>query len=57
MTCQVRARIDSSRYVRLLRESDDDRNGHAAIFEVKFGVKTERTAPLFDTLELVAQAL
>ena len=37
----VHARIDSSGYIRLLGESDvDDRNGHAAIFEVKFGKKT-----------------
>ena len=59
----VHARIDSSRYVRLLWESDDDRNGYAAIFEVKFGKKTERTTTdsrersaeqLFDTLEPVA---
>ena len=40
----VRARIESSGDIRFfLRESDDDRNGHAAIFEVKFGKKTERT--------------
>ena len=41
MTCQFHARIDPSGYVRLLWESEDDRNGHAAIFEVKFGNKTE----------------
>ena len=44
-------------------ESDDDRNGHAAIFEVKFGKKTERAVresrersaeQLFDMLEPVA---
>ena len=59
----VHARIDSSRYVRLLWESDDDRNGHAAIFESKFNKKTERATTesrersaeqLFDTLEYVA---
>ena len=59
----VHARIDSSGFFRLLWESDDERNGHAAIFEVKFGKKTERTATesrersaeqLLDTLELVA---
>ena len=34
----VHARIDSSGKIRLLWESDvDTRNGHAAIFEVKFG--------------------
>ena len=38
----VHARIDSSRYIRLLWESDDDRNGHAAIFEVKFGKTSGR---------------
>ena len=41
----VHARIDSSRYIRLLWESDgDNRNGHAAIFEVKFGKTSERAA-------------
>ena len=62
----VRARIDSSRYIRLSWESDDDRNGHAAIFEVKFGKKTERAAKesrerspeqLFDTSESVSLVL
>ena len=39
----VHARIDSSGYTRLLWESDvDDRIGHAAISEVKFGKKTNR---------------
>ena len=42
----VHARIDSSGYIRLSWESDDDRNGHAAIFEVKFGQKTERPTEL-----------
>ena len=61
----VRARIDSTRYVRLLWKSneEDDEDGHAAIFEVKFGTKAEgvtaesreRTAEsLFDNLESVA---
>ena len=62
----VHVGIDSSGYVRLLWESDDDRNGHAAIFEVKLGKKTERTTTesrersdeqLFDTLESVALAV
>ena len=37
----VHARIDSTGYVRLLLESseEDDKNTHAAIFEVKFGEK------------------
>ena len=38
----VHARIDSSGYNRLLWESDDARNGHAAIFEVKIGKTSER---------------
>ena len=39
----VHARNDSTGYVRLLWESseDDDKNTHAAIFEVKFGKKAE----------------
>ena len=62
----VHARIDSSGYMRFLRESGDDRNGHAAIFKVKFGKKTERTTTesrersaeqIFDFLELVALAV
>ena len=62
----VHARINSSRKNRLLWESDDDRNGHAAIFEVKFGKKTERTTTesreqsaeqLCDTLVPVALAV
>ena len=62
----VHARFDSSRFFPLLWESDDDRNGHAAIFEVKFGKKTERTTTesrersaeqLFDILEPVALAV
>ena len=62
----VHARIDSSGYIRLLWESDEERNGHEAIFEVKFGEKTERTTTkscersaeqLFDTLEPVALAM
>ena len=35
----VHARIDSTGYVRLLWESNDDKNGHAANSEVKFGRK------------------
>ena len=61
----VHARIDSTGYVRLLWESDagDDVNGHAAIFEVKFGKEKshdsrERSAKhLVDTLEQVAQSV
>ena len=62
----VHARIDSLGYVRLSWESDDDRKGHAAIFEVKFGNKTKRAATgsrertaeqLFDQLESVAFAV
>ena len=62
----VHARINSSGFVRLLWESDDDRNGHAAIFEVKFGKTSEgsvkeshkRSAEqLFANLEPVASAL
>ena len=40
----VHARIDSSGYVLLHWESDDDRKGHAALFDVKFGKKTRRAA-------------
>ena len=40
----VHARNDSPGYSRLSCESDDDRNGHAAVSEVKFGKKTERAA-------------
>ena len=61
----VHARIDSTRYVRLLWTSneEDDEDGHAAIFEVKISTKAggvtaesrERTAEsLFDNLESVA---
>ena len=59
-------KFDSSGHVRLLWESNEnDKNGHAAIFEVKFYFKTgvttdsrERTAgSLFDTLESVALAV
>ena len=38
----VHARVNSSGYILLLWESDDDRNGHAAIFEVKFGKTSDR---------------
>ena len=59
----IHARIDSSGYMWLLWESDDDRNGHAAIFEVKFDKKTKRAATelrersaeqLYDDLEFDA---
>ena len=62
----VHARIKSLGYIRLLWESDDDRNGHAAIFEVKFGKTSvravresrERSAEeLFADLESVASAV
>ena len=63
----VHARIDSSRICGLSWESDvDNRNGHAAIFEVKFDKKTtratgasrERSAEqLFDDLESVASVV
>ena len=62
----VHARTESSGYVRLVREPDDDKKGHAAIFEVGFGKKTERAATesrertaeqLFDHLESVASAV
>ena len=67
MILSIHARINSSRYIRRSRESDDDnRYGHAAIFEVKF-VKTsvravkesrERSSEqLFADLELVASAV
>ena len=39
----VHARIDSSGYIRLLWKSGvDDRNGHAAIFEIIFGKTSKR---------------
>ena len=62
----VHAKIDSSGYVRLSWESDDDRKGHAGIFEVNFGKKTNRAATesreraaeqLYDYLESVALAV
>ena len=62
----VHARIDSTGYVRLLWESSDDKNGHAANSEVKFGRKTERVTTesrersaesLSDTFESVALAV
>ena len=62
----VHARIDSSRFLLLVWETDDDRNRHAAIFEVKFDKKTERATTesrersaeqLFDNLEPVALAV
>ena len=39
----VHARNDSSRYIRHSWETDDDRSGHAAIFEVKFGKKDRKS--------------
>ena len=61
------ARIDSSGYIPLLWEPDvDDRNGHAAIFEVKYCKTSERAVKesrersaeqLFTDLELVAGAV
>ena len=62
----VHARNDSARFFCHSWETDDDRNGHAAIFEVKFGKKTERATTesrersaeqLFDNLEPVALAV
>ena len=64
----VRARIDATGYVGLFSESneEDDKNTHAAIFEVKFGTKADeaitdsrkRTADtLFTDLESVALAI
>ena len=62
----VHAKIGSSGYVRLFWEPDDDRKGHAAIFEVKFGKKTKRAATescertaeqLYDQLDSVALAV
>ena len=64
----VHARIDFTGCVRLLWESteEDDENGHAAIFEVKFGKKAEGVTAelregtaesLFDNLESVELAV
>ena len=61
----VHARIDSTGYVRLLWESneEEDKGSHAAIFKVKFGKKAERSFTdsrertadtLFSDLEYVA---
>ena len=61
----VHARTDSTGYVRLLWESseEDDKNTHAAIFEVKYGKKTKKeitgpreltAASLVSDLEAVA---
>ena len=61
----VHARIDSSGFLRLLLESDDDRR-HAATFEVKFAKTSERAVresrerpaeQLFADLESVALAV
>ena len=38
----VHARFDSSGYIRLSWEADDERKGHVVIFEIKIGKKTER---------------
>ena len=66
MTCQSAQELDTSGYVRLSWESNDDKKAHAAIFDVKFVKKTERAATesrersaeqLFDTLESVALAV
>ena len=53
----VHARIDSTGYVRLLWESndEDDKGPHAAIFEVKFGQKAEGS--LTDSREQTADTL
>ena len=60
----VHARIDSTGNVRLLWESEDDEDGHAAILEVRVWqtvvtIETlERSAEsLFDSLESVALAV
>ena len=61
----VHARIDSTRYVRLLWE-EDDKNSHAAMFEMKIGNKPEKViagprertaASVFNDLESVALAI
>ena len=53
----VHARIDSTGYVRLLLESseEDDELIHAAIFEVKFGKKSE--SAITDARERTADTL
>ena len=67
MILSVRARINSSGFFRRSRESDDDnRCGHAAIFEVKFVKTSERAVKesrersseqLFADVELVTSAV
>ena len=66
MTCQSTQELIPQDFFRLSWESDDDRIGHAAIFEVQFGLKTEGTTTescersaeqLFDTLKPVALAV
>ena len=63
MACQSTQELILQDVFAFLWESDDDRNGHAVIFEVKFGKKTQRVATesrersaeqLFDDLESVA---
>ena len=53
----VHARSDATGYVRLLWESseEDDKNTHAAIFEVKFGKKAEEA--ITDSRERTADTL
>ena len=66
MTCQSTQELILRDFFAFLWKTDDDRNEHAAIFEVKFGKKTERAITeshersaeqLFDTLEPVALAV
>ena len=66
MTCQSTQELILQDIFAFLWETGDDRSGHAAIFEVKFGKKTERATTesrersaeqLFDTLEPVALAV
>ena len=57
MICPVHARIDLTRYVRLLWESseEDDKYTHAAIFDLKFGKKGEEA--ITDSRERTADTL
>ena len=66
MTCQSTQELTLPDIFAFLWETDDDRNGHAAIFEVKFGNKTERATSesrersaeqVLDTSEPVALAV
>ena len=43
MTCQSTQELIPQDIFAFHGKSDDDRNGHAAMFEVKFGKRTERT--------------